>query len=282
MHLSRRTLASVSCGLVLRLGGDAAAAPRKPAPPPGRDPGGIAVALVGDGLDYMAPDIARRLARDGEGELIGWDLVDSDRQPYAPPGGSATALARIVLAEGQATRLIPVRIQPGPPTGLVPALQFVAPTPARIAGLLPSTWSGLVPQDRLADVAAHLPRCLIVVGARHLMETAAQRPNVLAVTVLPDSGQPPRLGARADVAIPLAAGDSALIDAAGRSGAPPEDIAVARVLALAARLIGVKPALDGAGLKTELIGHARPMSEPSAHSPTHGWITDVGRIHWPK
>ena len=37
----------------------------KPKVPPGRDPGGVAIAVIGSGVDYTLTNIARRLARDG-------------------------------------------------------------------------------------------------------------------------------------------------------------------------------------------------------------------------
>src|SRR5262245_50756346 len=114
----------------------------KPAVPPGRDPGGAAVALIGTGIDYTLPHIAPRLARDGEGELIGWDLQDQDRKPFdqskgtAPRewGGDGTLLASLIIA-APAVRLVPVRVDPSDPVALAHALAFVAQTPARVAVL---------------------------------------------------------------------------------------------------------------------------------------------------
>ena len=111
----------------------------KPPVPPGRDPGGSAVALIGTGIDYTLPHIAPRLARDGEGELIGWDLQDQDRRPFdqskgtAPPewGGDGTLLASLIVG-APALRLVPVRIDPSDPVELAHALAFVAQTPARV------------------------------------------------------------------------------------------------------------------------------------------------------
>jgi hypothetical protein len=60
-----------------------AAKPAKPKVPIGVDPGGIPVAFIGPGLDYTQPDIAENLARDGEGELIGFDLITEERKPFA-------------------------------------------------------------------------------------------------------------------------------------------------------------------------------------------------------
>jgi len=112
----------------------------KPPVPPGRDPGGMAVALIGTGIDYTLPQIALRLARDGEGELIGWDLQDRDRRPFdqskgaAPPewGGDGTLLASLILG-APAVRLVPVRVDPNDAVALAQALAFVAQTPARVA-----------------------------------------------------------------------------------------------------------------------------------------------------
>jgi hypothetical protein len=111
----------------------------KPALPPGRDPGGVAIALFSTGIDYTRPSLAARLARDGEGELIGWDATDRDNRPFpsaapAPAnwGGDGTLLAGAI---GVGRRLIPLRIGPTDPPSLARAVAFVAATPARIAVL---------------------------------------------------------------------------------------------------------------------------------------------------
>jgi hypothetical protein len=81
----------------------------------------------------------RGLARDGEGELIGWDLVDNDNRPFrrsegasaaSASGGDGTALARAVGAPGR--RIVPVRIDAADPGSIARAVAFVARTPARI------------------------------------------------------------------------------------------------------------------------------------------------------
>jgi hypothetical protein len=111
---------------------------RKPKLPPGSDPGGIAIAILSTGIDYTAPDIAQRLARDGEGELIGWDLIDRDNRPLnakaaetpAAWGGDGNALIRAVGMPGR--RVVPVRIDMRDPMSLPKAAAFAAQTPARI------------------------------------------------------------------------------------------------------------------------------------------------------
>lgn len=113
----------------------------KPRVPPGRDPGGIAVALLCTGIDYTLPAIAARLARDGEGEPIAWDVVENDNRPFDRSGGrspahgsgDATAIASAMLERMPALRLVVVRVDPADATSLARAVAFVARTPARIA-----------------------------------------------------------------------------------------------------------------------------------------------------
>src|SRR6185369_8658920 len=102
------------------LGVAAVAQGKKPPLPPGRDPGGVAIALIGTGIDYTIPEVAQRLARDGEGELIGWDLEHKDRKPFDKSkgstrpewGGDGTLIASLLVAP-RTTRLVPVRLDPG-------------------------------------------------------------------------------------------------------------------------------------------------------------------------
>lgn len=139
---SRSPRALLLCGVAALVLVPMAAAqqpPSKPAVPPGRDPGGVAIALFGTGLDYTLPEVARRLARDGEGELIGWDLKDNDNRPFRAAGGASapaewggegTALALAIGTPGR--RLVPVKIDPADPQSLARAAAFVAQTPVRL------------------------------------------------------------------------------------------------------------------------------------------------------
>jgi hypothetical protein len=102
---------------------------RKPAVPPGEPTRGFAVALISTGIDYTKPAVAARLARDGEGDIVGWDAVDRDRKPFAPDA-SATRLAGLIPA-----LVAPIRIAPATPATWVEALAFLARSPARVAVL---------------------------------------------------------------------------------------------------------------------------------------------------
>jgi hypothetical protein len=110
----------------------------KPRLPPGQDPGGVAIAILCTGIDYTIPDIAQRLARDGEGELIGWDLVSGDNRPFnanaadtsSAWGGDPNALVKVIGRPGR--RVVPVRIDTSDPASLAAAVSFIRQTPARI------------------------------------------------------------------------------------------------------------------------------------------------------
>jgi|SRR5215831_16400214 len=217
-------------------------APKKPPVPPGRDPGGVAVALIGTGIDYTLPAVARRLARDGEGELIGWDLQDQDRKPFdsskgaAPPeGGGDSTLVASHLIGAPAVRLVPVRVAAGDPVALARALAFVAQTPARVAVL--AMWSNSPAHwQPFREAARRFKDVLVVVpagqGAEPAYPAALGLDNVLAV-----------------------APGTARAEAAGIGGArrlSAEVAAVAAAGGAAAELLAREPALDAAALKRRL------------------------------
>lgn len=123
----------------------ARAAAQNPAAPAGLDPGGPAIALISTGIDYTDPEIAPRLARDGEGEPIAWDFVDNDLRPFADTDtDNGTQLAKLILSVYGKARLINVRISQREPDQLAKAVMFVARTPAQaaIVGAYPNEMAG--------------------------------------------------------------------------------------------------------------------------------------------
>jgi hypothetical protein len=194
------------CAVFVLVSGLAADAQRDPPLPPGRDPGGVAIALLGTGIDYTVPDIARRLARDGEGELIGWDLVDNDNRPFrsgraAPDAGawdaSATALGLAMGAPGR--RIVPVRIDPGDARSLARAVAFLAQTPARIV-VVPAWSRRQGDWEPFRDAATHFKDLLFVVPAGDDATGADREPawpaafrlaNALVVAASPADGGTP-------------------------------------------------------------------------------------------
>jgi hypothetical protein len=131
---------SMQVGLAMLAGSASAADPKLP---PGQDPGGLAIALIGIGLDYQSVKVAGRLARDGEGEMIAWDFVDNDRTPYAPATATAaepeaadgTTEAAALLAAYARGRLVPVRVPEADAMALAKAIGFATATPARVVAI---------------------------------------------------------------------------------------------------------------------------------------------------
>jgi len=81
------------------------------------DSAGIRVGLVDAGVNYTLPEINQRLARDDNGELIGFDYWDQDKRPFdAHFGPSAfhvirhgTGIASLLLKEAPFVDLVPYR-----------------------------------------------------------------------------------------------------------------------------------------------------------------------------
>lgn len=287
---------------------------RKPKPPTGLDPGGIAVALLGPGLDYRRADIARRLARDGEGELIAWDMVDNDARPLegtqqpavggtiSAPQLTGTRAAEVLISEAPASRLVPVRIADDSIRSLGAALAFASRTPARVAVLLTATREA--PWPVFAEAAQRAKQLLVVAPAGRLADrttwAATRAPDAaFVVTAVRKDGSawisaddtPPW----ADLAVPVSAADlaggGAQTDLAASVPAA-EAMAALHLGALAARILARSPELDAAALKLRLLGLGKPRTSSGAGggstSSSSGssstsvrpplWIADIAKL----
>lgn len=239
----------------------------KPKVPPGRDPGGVAVALIGGGLDYRRPDIAARLARDGEGEPVAWDFDDDDARPFSGSDDDGP-VAALLTSEAQAVRLVAIRVAGSRHDRIAAALRFAGATPARIALVLADPGTPL-PLAGLAEAARRLSGLLVLVPARHVVSA-------------PDNV--PAMDDRAGLLLVSADGKAGIADVAAPvppAGAPaekpnPEDAATVRVAALAARLVAAEPLLSGAALRARILS----LAEPQPAGPPV--IPDVARLLSPK
>jgi hypothetical protein len=258
----------VACACLPLLWGSAATAQEQdPKLPIGRDPGGIAVALVTTGLDYTHPDLAPRLARDGEGELIGWDFVDSDNRPFAAKPAQAageasegTELARLLLAVYARARLVPVRVKAGDPVSVAQAVAFVSRTPARIVAI-PFASATRADWEPFRQAAERLGKeLLLVVPAGEASDTgeawpaAFSLPNAVAVAPAP----PPvaAAGAQTADAYVIARGSS-LFGPLGKA-APSAAKAVVSAAGLAACAQHKTPAADPAAARAVLLALGQP------------------------
>lgn len=211
------------------IAGGAVAQARKPKLPPGRDPGGLAVAAVTAGLDYTDAAVARRLARDGEGDLIGWDASDGDNRPYrgasvAEPRwdeGGEQLIAAVVAAAP--LRLVPIRIGEPKPAVLARALSFAAATPAPIV-LVPIELDGSEAAAVIVQAAARYPALTIVVGAA--WAASATRTQELPINIVTVSG--PHALQSDVIVVPETGRDTGV----GANGASPASILAAFVRAM--------------------------------------------------
>lgn len=221
-----------------------------PPPGPGVDPGGVAIALIGWGVDYRDPAIARRLARDGEGEVIGRDLIANDARPFAsasssPASGGHVDSSEIVrrLRPDAPIRLVPVKTAADELPALARAVAFAAQTPARIIVLPMTALNG--PAGELVRQAAQRYRTLLFVVA---LAEEADRP-------LPGAG---RTGA-----VPLFRADNLLlVSPAVEAIAEPHD---------AELMVEVPGGLSPSGRLAQAI--AETVSALSCHMAANGRIS---------
>jgi hypothetical protein len=259
--------------------------PGKPRVPPGRDPGGIAVAIVGAGVDYARAVIAARLARDGEGEIVAWDVLDNDARPLErpargaaqPPAHAGTAMAELLLAEAPGARLIPVRVPDGHAGALGSAMGFIADTPARVAVVLAGAEQG-ASWLLFRGILARTPHLLVVLPAARSVGAATKAPSpafetvvsVTAVRTGASAQELPRAAQLADLAVGVP--EELTVGGGGEAVSRAENHAAVRLAALVARLATALPAAGARELKARVLALARPT--PIGDGPARLGIID--------
>jgi hypothetical protein len=269
-----RAVAALLAMCVLGSGAPADAQAKKPKLPPGRDPGGVAIAVLSTGIDYTRPELAGRLARDGEGELIGWDFTDNDNRPYAPSpndtpagwGGDGTRIA-MRLAAVSNIRLVPIRIAPSKPATFAHAIAFAAKTPARIL-LVPMGSDQADTWEPFRQAAARHPDLLIVTaaggsGGGTSFPAAFNTDNLLVIAARPEGDEPSTLQTRsADVWLQTSRSRQS-------DSTAPADIVVATVNAMTSCSSATGPDTTSAGgRKLQRLRTLLATLKPSATSQT--------------
>lgn len=246
-----------------------------PRPAPGSDPGGVAVAIISDGLDYTQPGILTRLARDGEGEIVGFDFVDDDRYPFRHDG-EGTAAASVLIAAAPQARLAPVRATTADPMALGRSAAFAGQSPARIA-LVTLTGGGKDDWEPFRQAARRFSHVLFVVSAGGdgvNLEKDPRYPaslglgNVLVVAASDGAG---KLAASANRG-------AKTVDIAAPGGSNAQSEPAARVAALAARVAAAESSLGGADLKARIMALAAPLPGDDANGTRGGWIGAPERL----
>ena len=286
----------------------AAAQSKDPPVPPGRDSGGIPVAVIGPGLDYTLPHLAQMLARDGEGEITGYDFADEDRRPFEiNDGGNAgrpgTRVADIITGEGQAATLIAVRAKMDDAITLTKAIKFAAQSPARIIAI-DRAFVTPIDMEMFNSAAHHYRENLFIVmagdggtdldpafnarfgdkyprAANLLVVAACDQKGVLAV----DSNWG---AATVDIAVDVVSHFGVEGGASPPTSLPTSpandpnisSIALARVAALAARLLAVEPHIRGGAFKERIVRLATALPEHAGKRTRAGFIERPQRHFW--
>jgi subtilisin family serine protease len=162
-----------------------------PSVPAGDDPPGILIGLVDSGVNYLLPEIAVRLARDPEGEILGYDYWDLDRRPFdfSPipdpfyPGRHGTRTAGSVLEEAPVVKLVPYRYPRLDMARMTALIEDAAARGVRVMNL------SLASRDRaewlpFRDAAAAHPEMLFVVAAGNFGRDIEKQPHYPAAFAL--------------------------------------------------------------------------------------------------
>ncbi|PPD29500.1 MAG: hypothetical protein CTY20_06275 [Hyphomicrobium sp.] len=270
-----------------------------PKVPSGRDPSGIPVAIIGPGIDYLAPEVSSRLARDGEGDIIGWDFIDGDLRPYEAPEtctprsgcdaatASGSRASQLFLAEADRSRLIVLRTKDGDRGQFASAVAFASKSPARIIPTFAADATGAGPDwDMLIQAARRFSNLLFIVPAYGPAITipgfeSMALGNLLVVAPAGEAGD--LLAGRAD-APPPSADVAATVDATdGRLALRERAVAeraAARVAAMAARLYAKDPVMNVHELKARLLQLAKPLAAPHDRFVRSGWFASPRRHDW--
>ncbi len=265
--------------------------PLNPPVPPGADPGGVTVAHIDSGVNYLLPEIAARLARDGVGRPLGLDLWEDDGRPFdgdqrrSPffPIRHGTPVASLLIAEAPTVRLLPIRFPRHDMARMSEAVQAAAAAGARIVAL------PLGSRDRadwigFAAAAATYPELLFIVSAGNdgrdidltpVYPASLRLDNLIVVTSSDAFGRlaPGSNWGAASVDLMVPAEGLTVTDYRGARGtASGSSYAVPRVAALAARLLEKNPDWTAAELKRALFARAVPPLERGPPRIAVGWI----------
>ncbi|MDX1527515.1 MAG: S8 family serine peptidase [Gammaproteobacteria bacterium] len=239
--------------------------------------GGVPVALVDSGVNYLLDDIRDRLARDNNGEILGYDYWDLDPRPFdshparSPffPQRHGTQTAGVILAEAPVATLVPYRYPRPDMSRMGDLVEHAAARGVRIVNL---SLGGRNAQEwqAFAEAARRHPEMLFIASAGNegrdideegIYPAALGLPNLITATSASGNGLPAQgsnWGARSvDLLVP--AEELVSIDFYGRprlvSGS---SYASARVSALAACLLAAHPEWHAAELKAAIYARVKP------------------------
>jgi hypothetical protein len=285
---------------LLRLGADLTTVQGRqplnpPVPPPadGAPPAGPRVALVDSGVAYTLPLVARRLAREPDGRLVGYDFWEDDRRPFdgnparSPyfPQRHGTETASVILREAPSATLVPYRY-PRPDMARMADLVRHAAAAGVVIVAMPLGSRSESDWTAFAEAARAHPDLLFLVAAGNTGRSLAELPvwppvldldNMLVVTSATADGRLARgsTWSRTQVDLMLPAESVPVTDWQGRGRtAAGTSYAAPRLAALAARLLARHPDWRAPELKRAILARAEPPPAGQAPVTRHGWIAD--------
>jgi hypothetical protein len=266
--------------------------PGKPLKYPG-DNKPIRVGMVDSGVNYRLPEINRRLARDSDGQLVGYDFWDMDDLPYdAHPVNSGfflqrhgTRTASLLLGEAPGVELVPYRY-PRPDMSRMQALvEHAADNQVTILGM-PLGSNRLEDWGSFERAARAHPQMLFIVSAGNDGRDIDERPvypaaldldNLIVVTSADDFVQPAERTnwGRVSVDYLVPAERVAVLDYSGSdTRVSGSSYAVSRVTALVARLKMARPQWNAADIAGELRNRYGNSSPGARDWVSTGYIAD--------
>ena len=269
--------------------------PPVPVMTPGGEPEvpGVGVAMLDAGVNYLLPTIAERLARNADGEILGFDYWDMDHRPFdanpvrSPffPQRHGTQTASLLLDEAPVARLVPYRYPRPDMMRMTDLIQQAADDGVVILNISLGSnrkqeWSAF------ENAAVAHPDMLFVVSAGNNGRDIDSQPvypasldleNMLVVSSADPGGRPAQGSnwGRASVDLLVPAEEILTTDFYGRprvvSGS---SYAAARVSALAACLLQQNPEWRADMLKAAIVEQSRePVGTQQAYS-AYGFLPD--------
>ncbi|MBT8437972.1 MAG: S8/S53 family peptidase, partial [Gammaproteobacteria bacterium] len=253
----------------------------------------VRVGMVDSGVNYRLPEINRRLARDSDGQLVGYDFWDMDELPYdAHPVNSGfflqrhgTRTASLLLREAPAIELVPYRY-PRPDMSRMQALvEHAADNQVTILGM-PLGSNRQEDWGSFQHAASAHPQILFIVSAGNDGRDIDDRPvypasldlaNIIVVTSADDFVQPAERTnwgrISVDYLVP-AERVSALDYSGSETRVSGSSYAVSRLTALAARLKMERPGWKAADITRELLNRYGDSSPGARNWVSSGYIAD--------
>jgi len=265
--------------------------PLNPAVPNWFDSRGVRVAHLDSGVNYLLPLIYKRLARDDEGFLVGWDFWEDDARPFDLnisgssffPFRHGTSVASVFLREAPTASLVPFRYPNNNMSKLSLVIDAIVDSGAEIV-MMPMGSKNLDHWQTFRKKVIQNPELLFIVSAGNDGVNIDEMPiypatfkleNIIVVTSSDDFGRLASGSNWGDKSVDLMVPGERIpiIDHRGAvQKASGSSYAVPRIAALAARLKKENPSWQGLDLKHAIFARAIVPRMRGKNIVNIGWI----------